>query len=130
MLKLNMDPAFEVEIDGKHAAFTGTPFAGADFKVKVRPQDRTAIAALHRKFSTTSGGRTVVDEAGVSQELFVRSVVSWEGIVDQDGKPLVCDDPGKRIVARVHWAFASIITQVAMESQVDRDTAKADEVGN
>ncbi len=130
MLKLNMDAAFEVEITGAHPAFVGTPFAGADFKIRVRPLNRTQIADLGRKHQKVHAGRTVVDDTAVAQEVFVQSVVSWEGIVDQNGTPLECDAKGKRAVALVHWSFASLVTTITMESQVERETAKDEEVGN
>ena len=69
-----------------------------DSKTTVLPLTSSQMNALRAKHTRMKRGVEKVDSAAISQEMFMRVVKEWEGMVDENGEDLECNDQNKRAV--------------------------------
>lgn len=111
-------------IDEKNAAFKGTVFADHKFRMAYKKLKRTEVGRLRRKHTRRIGGiRGVgsaeeIDGDAVEVDRFVETIVEWEGITDESGNEVPCDDDHKRAIAESFQEFASLIMLAIAHNEV------------
>lgn len=108
----------EIWIDNKNEVFEDTPYAEKEFRILVEPATRPEIAVIRKKFTKIKRfGTEHTSEEAVAEELFVRQVKKWEGIVGANGKEIPCDDNNKRMIAQKIYYFASLVNLACLNAR-------------
>lgn len=125
---LSMKPIEPLELTGQSPQFEGTSYCGHTFKLRITPLTRTDYsriqAKLARKGEEDRKGKQrpkaakEITAPELSAEVFVECVVSWEGLKDETGADIPCNEATKRVIVDQHWQFASIVSSFALEDQV------------
>jgi hypothetical protein len=119
-----------VIIDQNHEAFVGTQFANSDFKIEAKVLSREEYAKIASRHTRYVRGMAREDTPAISMEVFIKAVISWQGICDQDGKPMDCDEKNKRLIANKYWLFASNVSGAIIDAQENSMVAREQEVKN
>ena len=109
-----------------------------DVKFKLRALDRKTMSELRKKatkkkYTATPSGRQIVEE--VDDELFDALVFDhiisgWEGIVDEEGKPLPCTKENKLMLVNSAPTLANWLLDEAMALFETLSRKKEEELKN
>ena len=75
------------------------------------------IASIPYKDVDMDDIKNFKDVLALNTELFVKSVVAWENIQDENGKDLECDDKNKRAIFNVSSDFCNALMQKVSEKR-------------
>ena len=131
-VKLNFNRGNEgVWIDGTHPELVDTPFAGKDFRVRVKPITKTMFATAQKKNTRVRKGVETTDAVQANADLFVACVTEWEGFKnEEDGMEIPCDSKHKGLIVEHYMSFATGIVNAAMAAAEVSDDAMETEKGN
>lgn len=130
MLVFDMSDEQLVEVTGDHPAFASSSFAGMGFVIKAKPLTREQYAIIQKRHTKVTARGQQTDDLAVEMDMFIRCVVSWEGIVDQIGTPLPCNDETKRTLANKHWQFSGMVNSAITDLQSKQDESRNIAKGN
>jgi hypothetical protein len=101
MLKLRTksDATYEVIVEG--AKFT------------VKPMNNDELSRLRKRHTAVKRGREELDVDSMYYERFDKTVIEWEGIGDENGKPIPCTPENKRMVANLNQEIALEVLRLA-----------------
>lgn len=72
--------------------FKDTKYADMDFTITIKKPARSEAINIMSKSAEVHNGKFELNQGVMTKEIFCASVKSWEGINDQDGKPLPCNN--------------------------------------
>lgn len=91
-----------------------------DATLTVNPMAASAMSRLRQKHTTINRGVEKVNGSEMTKEMFDRVVLSWDGITDEDGKPLACTSENKRLVYEHNPDFAADVLKEMEAVAADR----------
>lgn len=123
----------QITIDGNNPVFENTTLEGRKIKFIGVPVDGTIYDEINRKYTKLKrGGKERKDIQAIAEELFMRQIQAWEGLIDPKGNKIPCTPENKKAFAKGRHTFmlARLINAAFLESQFEAGEVKEEEAKN
>lgn len=107
-------------ITSKDEVFKETIYHDLGFEINIKPLTRADSINIMANVSNVDAGKVRMNAGSMTREIFIASIVSWSGIVDEDGKEIPCTTATKSAV----WDSPTLISfsdaiQMAIRTHTD-----------